>query len=210
MTLSVAWIRKSGVSRELVVASDSRLTSVGHVDICQKVFPLPRGDAFLAFCGDTILAFPFLFHIESAIEDFHKSFDRSLDVTRLLGRVLELVNAYKDAWQDTDAEDFANAMRTTRFLYGGWSWLYRRFFIYPIQYSETHRRFLAYSHSKQKRRLQLPHGEVCVCIGNYTAEFRARLAEVVQSRKLQYLNYEPLDVLSDMLCEQRYTDRIIY
>src|ERR1700674_5453116 len=43
MTISIAWIRKSGMSRELIVASDSRLTSVGHVDICQKVFPLPRG-----------------------------------------------------------------------------------------------------------------------------------------------------------------------
>jgi hypothetical protein len=152
-------------------------------------------------------AIPFLFHIESAIEDFHKSSNRSQDVTALLGRVLELANLYKDAWQDTDAEDFAHAMQTTRFLFGGWSWLYKRFFIYPIQYSAAHQRFLAYSHSKQKRRLQLPHGEVCVCIGNYTAEFRAKLTRIVRDRKLMSLNYEPIDVLADMLCDPKYTDR---
>jgi hypothetical protein len=38
MTLSIAWIRKAGQSRELIVASDSRLTSAGYVDVCQKVF----------------------------------------------------------------------------------------------------------------------------------------------------------------------------
>ncbi len=133
--------------------------------------------------------------------------NRSQDVTALLGRVLELANLYKDAWQDTDAEDFAYAMQTTRFLFGGWSWLYKRFFIYPIQYSAAHQRFLAYSHSKQKRRLQLPHGEICVCIGNYTAEFRAKLTRIVRDRKLLSLNYEPMDVLADMLCDPKYTDR---
>lgn len=106
MTLSIAWIRKSGISRELIVASDSRLTSAGHVDICQKVFPLSRGDAFLAFCGDTILAFPFLFQIEAAIEDFQKSADRTQDVPSLLGRIVDLLNDYKEAWQDTDPGDF--------------------------------------------------------------------------------------------------------
>jgi hypothetical protein len=183
MTLSIAWIRKSGMSRELIVASDSRLTSAGHVDICQKVFPLPRGDAFLAFCGDTILAFPFLFQVESAIEDFQKSSDRSQDVTTLLGRVVTLLNSYREAWCDTDTADFERAMQTTRFLFGGWSWRFKRFFIYPIQFSKRHQRFQPFSHSKQKRRLNLPAGETCVCIGNYAAEFREQLTSIVSDRR---------------------------
>lgn len=207
MTLSIAWIRKSGISRELIVASDSRLTSAGHVDICQKVFPLSRGDAFLAFCGDTILAFPFLFQIEAAIEDFQKSADRTQDVPSLLGRIVDLLNDYKEAWQDTDPGDFERAMQTTRFLFGGWSWRFKRFLIYPIQYSPRHERFQPYTHSKQKRRLQLPFGEVCVCIGNYTAEFRQRLSNLVLERELSSLNYEPLEVLCEMLLDPKFTDR---
>jgi hypothetical protein len=207
MTISIAWIRKSGMSRELIVASDSRLTSVGHVDICQKVFPLPRGDAFLAFCGETILAFPFLFQVESAIEDFQKSSDRSQDVTALLGRVLELLNLYRNAWRDTDAADFEQGIKTTRFLFGGWSWRFKRFFIYPIHFNKHMQRFQTFSHSKQKRRLNLPVGETCVCIGNYTAEFRERLGAVIAEGKLKSLNYEPLDVLCGMLGDDKFTDR---
>jgi hypothetical protein len=207
MTLSIAWIRRSGVSQELVVASDSRLSSVGHVDICQKVFPLSRGDSFLAFCGDTILAFPFLFQLQSAILDFQKSSDRSEDVTRLLGRVLTMLNFYLAAWQDTEPTDFQNATRTTRFLFGGWSWRFKRFFVYPIQFSQTHQRFLHFSHSKQKKRLNLADGEVCVCIGNYTAEFREELTKTMATRRLRTLNYEPLDVLCSMLRNPKFTDR---
>src|ERR1035437_489981 len=53
-------------------------------------------------------------------------------------------------------ENSAGGMQTTRFLFGGWSWRFKRFYIYPIHFSKTHGRFLAYSHSKQKRRLKLP------------------------------------------------------
>lgn len=122
MTISIAWIRNAGRYNELIVASDSRLSSAGHVDICQKVFPLPRGDAFLAFSGDTIIAFPFFFQLRAAIEDFHQATDRSQDVTELYGRVLELLNFYRDSWLDTDPNEFEPAMRTTRFLFEGWSW----------------------------------------------------------------------------------------
>jgi hypothetical protein len=70
VTISIAWIRSVGQTKELIVASDSRLTSVGHVDVCQKIFPLSRGDCFFGFCGQTILAFPIVFQIISTIGNF--------------------------------------------------------------------------------------------------------------------------------------------
>jgi Putative serine esterase (DUF676) len=57
MTITIAWTRTAGATKELLIASDSRLTGVGHVDVCQKIFPLDRGDSFFGFCGHTILAF---------------------------------------------------------------------------------------------------------------------------------------------------------
>jgi hypothetical protein len=207
MTISIAWIRRAGPSNELLVASDSRLSSVGHVDICQKVFPLPRGDAFLAFSGDTIIAFPFLFQLQSAIEDYHQSTDRSQDVTTLHGRVLNLLNFYRNSWLDTDADEFERAMRTTRFLFGGWSWRYRRFFIYPIQYSKNYKQFSTPRNSKLRERFGMPNDLMCICIGNYTDEFREQLAEIIRTRKLTYFGYEPLEVLCDMLGNAKFTDR---
>lgn len=205
MTISIAWIRNAGKYNELVVASDSRLSSAGHVDICQKVFPLPRGDAFLAFSGDTIIAFPFLFQLQAAVENFHQSTDRSQDVTQLLGRVLELLNCYRDAWLDTDPTDFEPAMRTTRFLFGGWSWRYKQFFIYPIHYSRQLKRFNILRNSKRRARFGLSNGEMCVCIGNYTHEFLEHLDNLMKDRR--HLDYKPLEVLCSMLADFRFTDR---
>ncbi|SNT01624.1 hypothetical protein SAMN05216374_2316 [Tardiphaga sp. OK246] len=205
MTISIAWIRKAGKYNELVVASDSRLSSAGHVDICQKVFPLPRGDAFLAFSGETIIAFPFLFQLQAAVEDFHQSTDRSQDVTQMLGRVIALLNLYRDSWLNTDPLEFEPAMRTTRFLFGGWSWRYKQFFIYPIHYSKQLKQFNILRSSKRKKRFGLPNGELCVCIGNYTHEFIENLGVIMKDRK--HLDYKPLEVLCNMLSDSRFTDR---
>ncbi len=207
MTLSIAWTRKAGHSHELIVASDSRLTSVGHVDICQKIFPLSRGDSFFAFCGDTIVAFPVIFQLQSAIENFLKAADRTEDITHLLHRVLTLVNAYRLAWSDTSQADVDNTNETTRFLFGGWSWRYGKFFIYPIQYDKHEGRFLHVSSKKTLKKLGLPKGEMCLAIGNYTAEFRYSLRAMIVKNGLQSLNYEPLEILASMLSNPKFTDR---
>jgi hypothetical protein len=207
VTIAIAWTRRAGPSQELIVASDSRLSSVGHVDICQKIFPLERGDSFLAFCGDTALAFPLVFQVQSAIENFRRAADRSEDVPKLLSRVLELINSYRAAWKDCDGDVVAEENRTTRFMFGGWSWQRGRFFIYPIHYNRLTHSFRAYTHSKKVRRLQLPKGEKCIAIGNYTAEFLAELQNVIAQRKLKSLNYEPLEILAAMLKTSKFVDR---
>lgn len=172
------------------MASDSRLTSAGHVDICQKIFPLSRGDAFFAFCGDTFIAFPLIFQIQSAIENFKKAKDRSEDVTVLVDDILLLINSYREAWIDTIQADVDEENKVTRFIFGGWSWRHGKFYIYPIQYNLKARRFTAHTHSKHVRRLQLGKGEKCIAIGNYTAEFRSKLGNIIKTRKLSTLDYE--------------------
>jgi hypothetical protein len=208
MTIAIAWIRGAGPSQELMVASDSRLTCVGYVDICQKIFPLDRGDSFLAFCGDTALAFPLIFQVQSAIENFRRAADRSEDVPQLLARVLELINSYRSAWKDYDSDVVAAENKTTRFMFGGWSWQFKRFFIYPIQYNPVTHTFRAYTHSKKLKRLRLPKGERCIAIGNYTAEFLANLQVIIRQRRLTRLNYEPVEILAKMLKTDRFVNRL--
>ena len=207
MTIAIAWTRGVGPLRELVVASDSRLTGGGHVDTCQKIFPLERGDSFLAFCGDTALAFPLIFQIQSAINNYRSAADRGEDVSKLLGRILQLINAYKDAWKDFDPEVADTDNTITRFLFGGWSWQFGKFFIYPIHYNPTVNEFRAYTHRKKLKRLQLPKTEKCISIGNYVVEFNAYLQAVIKERKLTVLDYEPLEILARMLKTPKFTDR---
>ncbi|WP_144578046.1 hypothetical protein [Agrobacterium sp. DE0009] len=207
MTIVIAWTRKVGPATELIIASDSRLTSAGHVDVCQKVFPLARGDSFFAFCGDTALAFPLIFQVNSAIANYQPAADRREDVPELLNRILTLLNAYREAWKDTDAADHADSIRKTRFLFGGWSWRANKFRVYPIHYSPKAKEFRSFTHSKQTRRLGLPEGEQCYMIGDYTAEFRARLRDFCRDSEPQSLNYQPALILAEMLKEDRFVNR---
>lgn len=126
MTISVAWIRSIAKNKELIVASDSRLTSVGHVDVCQKIFPLARGDSFFSFCGDTVLAFPIVFQIVSTISNFRKYNDRTEDVTDLLSVIIDIINSLRDAWKDTIEDAVYSENKETKFLFGGWSWKFAR------------------------------------------------------------------------------------
>jgi hypothetical protein len=209
MTIAIAWTRRGSASslQEMVVASDSRLSSAGHVDICQKIFPLDRGDSFLAFCGDTTLAFPLIFQIQSAIENFRRAADRSEDISKLLARILELINSYRGAWKETDTQVTLEENKFTRFMFGGWSWQYQRFFIYPIHFNPITRTFRAYTHSKKLKRLRLPKGEKCIVIGNYAAEFLGALQSLIKEKHLQTLDYEPLEILGGMLKTPRFVDR---
>ena len=58
MTISIAWVRNVGATKELVVASDSRLSFGCRWDCCPKVLALPRGDAAMCFAGNTMYAYP--------------------------------------------------------------------------------------------------------------------------------------------------------
>lgn len=128
-------------------------------------------------------------------------------MSKLLGRILQLINAYKDAWKDFDPEVADTDNTITRFLFGGWSWQFGKFFIYPIHYNPTVNEFRAYTHRKKLKRLQLPKTEKCISIGNYVVEFNAYLQAVIKERKLTVLDYEPLEILARMLKTPKFTDR---
>ncbi len=67
MTLVAVWVRKAGKARELVIASDSRLTPFTW-DVAPKILPLPRGDSVLAFAGNTDVAYPIMIQMSNAVD----------------------------------------------------------------------------------------------------------------------------------------------
>lgn len=136
MTLTIAWIRQCSAGQELVFASDSRLSSAGHVDICQKIFPLPREDCAIAFCGSTAMAYPFILQLISSISNNKRKIDRASDVDYMFKTVCEILNGFINLHVDYIGDDMRNDLKHTSFIFGGWSWVKQRFILKRIQYVE--------------------------------------------------------------------------
>ncbi len=207
MTIAIAWNRHYGKSEELIVVSDSRLISCGYVDVCQKIFPLARGDCFIAFAGETILAFPIVFQIVSTFANFRKYTDRTEDVTDIVSVVVDVINTFRQAWDDTIDSNVEVENRTTKFIFGGWSWKESRFVLFPIHFDRTVRLFHTYTHRKKIMRLGLKQGSRCMAVGNYGPEFEQLLVAELQRKNATTLDYEPLEVLCRMLLEPKFIDR---
>ena len=77
MTLGMARVRNLSSIRELVVASDSRLSGGQFWDANPKIMLLPRTDCVLSFAGQTYNAYPLMLQAANAIETFNNLKTRS-------------------------------------------------------------------------------------------------------------------------------------
>jgi hypothetical protein len=80
----MAWVRNPGSLRELVVASDSRLSGGQFWDANPKSMLLPRSDRVLSFAGGTFDAYPLMLQAFNAIDT----------VTRLKTRAFPMSKRY--------------------------------------------------------------------------------------------------------------------
>lgn len=85
MTLGIIWARTVGGIREMVVASDSRLSGGQPWDANPKIMLLPRSDAVLSFGGDTDDAYPLMLQVWNAINMFDPAKNRSMYLADLKG-----------------------------------------------------------------------------------------------------------------------------
>lgn len=60
MTLAAAWVRRNESLRELVIASDSRISGGGNWDVCPKIVALPRPATVMAMSGWAVEAYAFM------------------------------------------------------------------------------------------------------------------------------------------------------
>jgi hypothetical protein len=215
VTLTIAWVRHVGITPELIFASDSRLTGGGNVDHCQKVFSLPREDCCIAFAGCTTVAYPFILQLQNVISGYKKLFDRAIDVTRLCGIVISLLNRFIKSHEGTVDGDFEKDLLITSFIFGGWSWKFQRFFIWRIQFEKVSGKYISISARRDAGAMKSPAHILpeLQYIGDYTWQFAQRLERKlmkpvpVPSSEAAKWDYEPLVVLSEMLSEKEFTDR---
>lgn len=216
MTISIAWVRRDKAATELVFASDSRLSGGGNIDQCQKVFSLPREDCCISFAGSTAIAYPFIHQLQNAITEYKKAFDRAVDITDLHRTIVALLNDFISAHDDMHSA-FEEELLTTSFLFGGWSWKMNELRLSKLQYSKARRRY-THSPATVARILGLPRHEAINFgfVGDYRPDYFKRLTTLVRTQNNTpttsftnpfALNYEPLQLLAEMLRNEDYTNR---
>jgi hypothetical protein len=209
MTLIAAWTRRLGSRprapkvEELVIASDSRLTFGQCWDACPKVFAMPRSDAVIAFCGSTFYGYPVVEQMRSAVAMFRKSATRGLDVVHLIHFLVDFLNEMlASIHTPPNGKDFSISPAETRFLFAGYSWIYKKFFIWRIRYSEKRKQYFHASHHRQGARLLAFDGDA----GADTKKL-LKMASKLTGRRMykngldssrSYCNYEPLETIRDI------------
>lgn len=209
MTIALAWVRQNKETKELIIATDSRLRSRGALDQAQKIFRLERGDCCLSFCGDAQLAYPLFVQVASFINGFIKSRTRAQDFTDVIGTIGRVLNNLVASW-DLDAEEKAEELSYSKILLAGWSWKHNRFEIGSFEFIknnfEFHRKKLALLHPWKEIKKSL------VFIGDYESDYQKYLIKILewrhglQDKKLETkkefnFDYEPIEALALMLRE---------
>ncbi|MFE9915374.1 hypothetical protein ACFYPG_09440 [Micromonospora sp. NPDC005553] len=207
MTLVLAWVRNYSDQREMVMASDSRLTGGGALwNCCPKIVSLPRSDAILAFAGMTDIAYPAMLQIVRAIEANPASIERRYDITQLAHAVQEVLNQMLDeriVERGLLEGALADKSQTT-FILGGWSWRWQQFRMWLYTFDRATGRYYRRKSSPDRHRNPNVH---LLVTGDVKKDALREFALLRRSRGLtgvDPLNMEPLEVLRDMIRSGSY------
>src|SRR5208283_5724110 len=121
MTLAIAWVRQLHETRELVVASDSRLRFGRAWDCCPKILGLPRQDSAICFAGDTMYAYPIMLQVSNAIAMHPKTLSRATDITDLSGHLVRVLNQMHAQIHDLPKGEELDTPKVL-FILAGYSW----------------------------------------------------------------------------------------
>lgn len=206
MTITVAFERRLGRYSEIVLCSDSRLTGGGNIDVCQKIFPLPRGDAAVGFCGSTLIAYPIINQFISYVSHFKKNLDRALDGTELPRRLADLANKFLESYMDP--ADLRTELLETSFVLAVFSWKLQRPIINKIVYDGGPRRYVAASSRFPKSRsATLQQAGQFAMVGDIGNRFYDRLRDFIDFETATAFDMEPFSALSSMLRDPEFVDR---
>ncbi|UGS36761.1 hypothetical protein DSM104329_03171 [Capillimicrobium parvum] len=192
---------------ELVFASDSRLSGGQRWDGCPKILTLPRSDALMSFAGETQAAYPMMLQLANSIAFYPPSQERRLDLAHLGGHSLRLFNQMRGLIDGPFAvgQTEPDPPRAV-FLLGGYSWRYRAFFTWKLEFAEGEFRYRRVVRGRQSERGWHFH-----FAGDTDAVelARNRLFELLRApgrERVQAdgLDMEPFEVLRDVIREARF------
>jgi len=198
MTISVSWIRKAGKHEELVFASDSRLRCFGSWDANPKIFPLERTDCAISFAGDTTFSYPLITQIQFFIKSYPKSQNRFQDICHFKGHLLNMMNYMLSYKSDFEIPE-------VRFLFGGYSWERKRYYLWHIFFDKHIKQFTA---SEVRTWKGIKVNRVVSFIGDYHKDFQERLIQLMKNKRKfinGYFDMEPFEILVQMIKEDKFT-----
>jgi hypothetical protein len=164
-----------------------------------KIFPLERTDCAISFAGDTAYSYPLITQIQSFIKSYPKSQSRYQDIRHFKGHLLNMINHVLKFKSDYEVP-------VVRFLFGGYSWQKRKFYLWHIYYDKTEKQFVGPEvHTWKGIKVNRPIS----FIGDYYYEYRSRLIALMKEKK-KFINghfdMEPLEILVQMLKEGTFID----
>ncbi len=174
--------------------------------MCQKVFPLPREDAAVGFCGSTLLAYPIIHQFVGYVRHYKKNLDRALDGSELPRRFADLTNRFLESYMNP--ADLQSELRETSFIVGAHSWLLKRPIISRIRYDGGAKKFVAASARFPKKLSPSLYGSCqFALIGDLRSHYLNRLGDFVDYQKATRLDMQPFSALASMLGDAEFTDR---
>jgi hypothetical protein len=229
MTVVACWIRRIRDAEELVFASDSRLSGDGrNFDSCPKILTLPRTDCAIAFAGYTGHAFPLMLQLGLAIAAYEPARRGGLDVSSLRKHALKVFDRMAQEIKSSSRMSIEQSVAPeASFLFGGYSWIKKKFEIWSIAYEVSEGKFVARPGSSirfhpEARKFVFSNRTTSknaatvarvVFAGDQAAEARARLRRLLDDRRdkmsdFMGLNWEPFEVIRDMLRDPNHSETI--
>lgn len=207
MTITLAWERRLANYSEIIFCSDSRLTGDGNIDVCQKVFPLPREDGAIGFCGSTLIAYPIINQFISYVKNYKKNVDRALDGSELPRRLAGLANRFLESY--VDAVDLERELLETTFLIGCFSWRLGRPIINKIVFDNGPKQYVAANSSFPKPKSASLHkgSRQFGMIGDIAHQYFQELGRHIDFANAKRFDMEPFSALANMLGDPAFTCR---
>jgi hypothetical protein len=193
VTIGLAYLRGAGI-REIVIASDSRLSGGETWDECQKVFPLRRGDCALVFAGAYYRFYPVFCQIVTFCDLHKRIYSRAVPIGQLSSKVQEvaqhLLSQVKDLPKNT-----VHAEGSFEFLLCGWNWEngvpFLRHFRYDDQTGKVSRRHIPMGVSKRS------DSQPVYFIGDCVPTVKKNYNRTVKPTDV--LDYEPIELVQTVI-----------
>lgn len=199
MSLCIGWIRKTKVSEEVVLASDSCFSGGHRFMAAPKLFAMKRGDFALACAGSTTYSFAVIEHIRQAMDCNGPISRRAYDLEDIVHHIVDITNETLLHEKETIGiyeTDF-------KMILGGYSWKRKKAILRIIEYAPRMKKY--YSHIVKT----IKKSPVAV-IGDWDVVMPARKAifdrlEADGINDGESFDMQPFAVLMDFIRNPKYT-----
>ncbi len=210
MTLVAARVRKNRTLRELVIASDSRISGGESWDACPKIVPLPRPATVIAMSGDAVGAYSFLLQAINTCNLLDGHVVGRTDIGYLANKLRDVFADSRSHVGDLPMGSRSPSVLAINVVMVGWSWRNLRFEGYSYRFASEGRLIMTRLGELGEQRAYPAY-----LFGDASTEARRRVKALIRARGLpipmrgnsdaEYiassasLDWEPLEVLLDII-----------